>query len=77
MYIDYMICLYITCTNYISYISLLYIHENSHQFVHQNKAPSIRINAPPVEVVERFAEGHASVELQLLGAFCQSEVGKG
>jgi len=25
------------------------------------------------EVVERFAEGHASVELQLLGAFCQSE----
>lgn len=30
-----------------------------------------------VEVVERFAEGHASVELQLLGAFCQSEVGKG
>ena len=27
--------------------------------------------------MERFAEGHASVELQLLGAFCQSEVGFG
>ena len=45
--------------------------------MHQNTSPSIRINAPPVEVVERFAEGDASVELQLLGAFCQSEVGKG
>ena len=63
---------------YIIYISLLYIHVKipinlyTKTSLHQSESALHRWR-----VVERFAEGHASVELQLLGAFCQSEVGKG